>query len=427
MHAPVIMQIKKLPFPEEYWFKLDGRIIEFPEGLKTDRFTHTLHRFPGKFIPQVAQELLNLVAKKAAGYVLDPFCGSGTLLLESACQGIPSIGFDIDPHAVFITKTKTTPLSEHQIKHLEMLWDEPIDSGAVSSDLPDIENLDHWFSQTCLEQLSILKGKIQTIEDEAERNFSYAVFSSIIRRVSNADDQTQKTYVSGTLKKTPALPYEIFPTFMTRSLKNIRDYSLNCEEKPLVRLGDARKIKLDVPILGVATSPPYIDSIDYIYNQMLEYYWLFNIIGMKSPRDVKDLRKTPMGFRKVNIDDSISRLYQITPKAGNLLSPLVEKVNEISKSEAQNIIGYFEDFIGHLNSISPHLKSESRYAIVVGESFIRGVTIPTAEILNEIFQSLGYNLIGRCAYVIKKHYMKFPRRSNSRTIKTDHVLCFEKL
>ena len=97
------------------------------------------------------------------------------------------------------------------------------------------------------------------------------VFSSIIRRVSNADDQTQKTYVSGTLKKITALTVcKLFPTFLDRAVSGMENYARAPRGRLLsfrgaMRGSGAALKKLD----GIITSPPYIDSIDYIYNQML--------------------------------------------------------------------------------------------------------------------------------------------------------------
>ncbi len=65
---------------EDPQFVLDGRCVEFPEGLRTAEFTHTIHRFPGKFVPQVARELLQLVGADKDTLIADPFCGSGTAL-----------------------------------------------------------------------------------------------------------------------------------------------------------------------------------------------------------------------------------------------------------------------------------------------------------------------------------------------------------
>jgi hypothetical protein len=417
----------KLPFTELPWFVLDGRVIEFPEGLKTDNYNHTLHRFPGKFVPQVAKELLDLTGvRKANEVVLDPFCGSGTLLIEAACRGIKAIGLDIDPLASFIAGVKTTPLTETQLKNLREFWRQPMDEELTPASPPQVKNLAHWFSPVCVDQLARIKSRIQQIECVAEKNFSFAVFSSIIRRVSNADDQTQKTYVSGTLKKSPPLPTEIFPVFMYRALKGAMQYSEACTEVPAVIRADARTFTLDRKVSGIATSPPYIDSIDYVYNQMVEYFWLYDVLQLQNLDQLKLLRAEPMGFAKAEVEGGMKELKYRAPAAALTLSPVIEHINRRSPSEAANVIGYFLDFAKHLDCVGTMLCERAPYTMIVGESLIRGALVPTPEILIGIFKSYGFNLVGRCSYRIKRHYMKFPRRQNSGTIKVDHVLAFRK-
>jgi tRNA G10 N-methylase Trm11 len=431
MYAAIVegaMATSRLPFTELPWFVLDGRLVEFPEGLKTSDYTHTLHRFPGKFVPQVARELLNLLGLQAGqDIVLDPFCGSGTLLIEAAAAGINSIGFDIDSLAAFITEAKITPLTPRQLGELRAFWRDPFSSGTAPAPLPDVVNLSHWFTPTCAKQLAVLKGRALAIDDMHQRNFSLAILSSIVRRVSNADDQTQKTYVSGTLKKTPPLPEELFPAFMSRAIEGMSDYSRVCRQVPVIQHADARDFTVNNEISAVATSPPYIDSIDYVYNQMLEYFWLYDILGIESVDEIKKLRKQPMGFRKASVNEGLERIQMKSPSAASILNPLVEQIEAVNHSEALNVVGYFQDFSDHLQAVSNVLGPGGKYALVVGESFIRGVTVPTPEILVSQFESFGFRMLGRCSYLIKRHYMKFPRRENSRTIKIDHVLCFEKL
>ena len=189
--------------------QLNESVHRFPEGIKTDRYTHTLHRFPGKFVPQVAEELINIVLQNTLDSdlpILDPFCGCGTTNIEAAVLGTSSIGVDFDPLAAFISSIKTTPLTQLEIGELKELLEKPISKKNHTKLIPDIENLDHWFSKDCLNQLSFIKENCLKIKSLHARRFSLGVFSAIIRRVSNADDQTQKTYVSGTLKKSPPLP-----------------------------------------------------------------------------------------------------------------------------------------------------------------------------------------------------------------------------
>jgi hypothetical protein len=413
--------------PQEGLFILDNRCIEFPEGLRTADFTHTIHRFPGKFVPQVARELLQLVGATNKTLIADPFCGSGTSLVEASLLGIPTLGVDFDPLAVLISKTKTTKLSVKQLGEVRKYWAGKIEvenydylNGAVS-------NLHHWFKPEIAGQLEFIKQKALRIEDEALRLFSIVVFSSILRRVSNADDQTQKTYVSGTLKKIPPMPDELFPVFLERAVRGMESYSMKRTAPVLVQKGDARDWHVTKQVSGIITSPPYIDSIDYVYNQMLEYFWLYDVLGLASADEIRELRKKPVGFRRVDIDAGLERLAKISPQAAELLDPLVTKINAVSKKEAQNVVGYFEDFANHVKAAKQCMRPGGIYALVIGESHIRGVTVPTPTILSTIFEAYGFESLGSCSYVIKRHYMKFPRRSNSGKINIDYVCCFKNL
>src|SRR5438105_860980 len=85
---------------------------------------HGIHRYSGKFIPQVAAEAIRLVSQ-AGDLVLDPFCGSGTTLLECARAHRRSVGIDLNPLAILISTVKTAPVSvsslESFVSSLEMV------------------------------------------------------------------------------------------------------------------------------------------------------------------------------------------------------------------------------------------------------------------------------------------------------------------
>lgn len=409
---------------DEQQFVLDGRRVEFPDGLRTTEHTHTIHRFPGKFVPQVARELLRLAGAGERSLIADPFCGSGTSLVEASLTGVPTIGVDFDPLAVLMSQVKTMTLSVRQLAEIRKYWSGEIGTANDDELAGVIPNLYHWFKPRIAKQLAFIKRKALRLEDEEQRLFSLIVFSSIIRRVSNADDQTQKTYVSGTLKKTPPTPCTIFPQFLDRAVRGMESYAKDRRASAIVLRRDARKWRSSQQLDGIVTSPPYIDSIDYVYNQMLEYFWLYDVLGLESVDEIRALRNKPVGFRRADVAAGLEQLSAMSPLSAEMLEPKLAKIQQTSEKEAKNVIGYFEDFAQHLKAARQSIKPGGVYALVIGESYIRGVTVPTPKVLATLFESSGFEDMGSCSYVIKRHYMKFPRRSNSRKIKIDYVHCF---
>jgi hypothetical protein len=179
---------------------------------KTAALTHGLHRFAAKYVPQIPAWVMEEFAGPTAT-MLDPFCGSGTTLVEALHRCRISIGIDCDPLACLIVRAKTAPVQSSRIRELgECIrdqWQGPAEK--LELPMPGLVNFTHWIPQSAWAQLQSLMAAIQGLDcTDDERRFLLCVFSSIIRWVSNADDQTQKTYVSGTLKKKPP---EVPPTF----------------------------------------------------------------------------------------------------------------------------------------------------------------------------------------------------------------------
>lgn len=396
-----------------------GARLEIPEAIRTIDFTHGLHRFPGKFVPQIPQYIFtNYLHEKSR--ILDPFCGSGTTLVEAILANRSCVGYDIDPLSILVVNAKTHPLSTSGLLEVSKRLNEVVWKRACADLMPTVPNLSHWFSDEVITQLSALKKACLELGG-AERVFALVLFSSIIRRVSNADDQTQKTYVSHTYKKTPPLPRQLFPVILRRGLERMADFSKVTTNPPRceVRLHDSRASFADTVFDDVVTSPPYIDSIDYVYNQMLEYYWLLPELGLDSHEDYKALRKRPMGMVKSTVELPASIAKKIPQ-----LQLICDTIESESAKEAQAVKTFFSDYAKHVAEISKVQKKNGIYATVVASSLIRGQVVPTPDALVAIHESFGYELRDRFVYGIKRHYMKFPRRQNSSKIIEDNVLLF---
>ena len=82
---------------------LNWRERDLPEMERT-KHVHRLHPYMGKFIPQLVEIFLRKYRPK---FVYDPFCGSGTTLVEANALGIDSTGTDISVFNTLLSKVKT--------------------------------------------------------------------------------------------------------------------------------------------------------------------------------------------------------------------------------------------------------------------------------------------------------------------------------
>ena len=91
---------------KRYFIDLDAVTAREKQSL-----THGIHPYPAKFIPQIPGSLLDYPSPPPGSTVTDPFCGSGTALLEAAVRGYDAVGTDSNPIAALVSRTKCTPLT----------------------------------------------------------------------------------------------------------------------------------------------------------------------------------------------------------------------------------------------------------------------------------------------------------------------------
>ncbi len=160
-------------------------------------YTHGMFKYPCKFIPEIPKWSIDNFLKEKKGIVFDPFAGSGTTLLEATIKGFNSYGTEIDDIAKLIIKVKTTQLKPAQIKLLEYHHEniiKTISQVEAETFIPNITNLEHWFSKVTINELGKMKVYIDKIEDKDVKDFFKLCMVSIIKRVSNADDTSPKPY-----------------------------------------------------------------------------------------------------------------------------------------------------------------------------------------------------------------------------------------
>lgn len=385
-------------------------------------YTHCIHKFPSKFIPQVPRWAI-LKYTKPGENILDPFCGSGTTLVEARLLNRNSYGLDIDPLGRLITKVKCTPLNIPKLEKEKNQILEKIKLMNKTFELPTIPNIQHWFTEQATRDLSIIKHFVFEIDNENIRDFFKVCFSSIIRKSSNADDQSQKTYVSRKVIKKPANAKLLFEKTVNRYIDAMKLYVENCSKKVISKIieYDAKDIKVSqiskknkTPIDLAITSPPYITAVDYMLVMKLEYYWL-DLIG---PSDFLNYKAKYIGTDRFSVSQ-----YKDLKKTDNLrLNKLLRRIYDKDRKKAYITYKYFEDMGKNIETVYKILKKKAHYCIVVGDNMVVDINIPIHEILIDYGKKVGFNLENVFSYNIKNHFMRFPRQGKGGFIKVDWIV-----
>lgn len=388
----------------------------------TGAWTHGLHRFPAKFIPQIPAWALREFGDSDAT-VLDPFVGSGTTLVEAALHGGKSCGVDLDPLARLIAGAKTTPVDPVAVRSsLDEIKRRFRGSRRFDGEAPmkGVQNFHHWFTaQNAAELAEILDRILELDVGEAERRFLLVCFSSCLRWVSNADDQTQKTYVSGTRSKTPPPAFATFWRAAIRACVGLSALSDARDPGSLVQV-TAPRGDFGLPVATgsvdlIVTSPPYLDSVDYMYNFMLEYFWLGPLLGVPDRGTFNEMRrkylgaKSPIGPQEETMD---------------IVMRAVEHGLSLGRGRAVN--AYLHGIDRHFKEAARTLRPGGIYVLVAGNSQTRKTILPVHDALLELAAGHGLRLEKAFAYRVRRHYMKFPRGGRGGIILIDWVMVLTK-
>ena len=93
---------------------LNGVVLAAKSQAAVCGLTHKFYRYPARFSPEFARAVIQAFTKPG-DTVFDPFMGGGTALVEAAVLGRKAVGIDLNPLAVFVSRAKTTPLTESDI------------------------------------------------------------------------------------------------------------------------------------------------------------------------------------------------------------------------------------------------------------------------------------------------------------------------
>lgn len=386
-----------------------------------DRAFHDWYRFVLSFPPHLVREYIKKFELKQNNVLLDPFCGTGTTLVEAKLAGMKVIGLEGNPFPHFASSVKTdwnvdadqlsTRAREVADNALAVLKSQGIDDKLLfgnPNDLnlqtlpPEKEKLilANSISPLPLHKTLVLLERLNQYEGEPfYRHALLALGNALVFKISNLHFGPEVGV------RNPKVDVPVVSNWLVEIEKMANDLRL-VEGKTFpeteIHLADARMLDMSGShsVEAVITSPPYPNEKDYTRTTRLESVLLGFINSKEELRELKKrlVRSNTRGIYKGDDDDQwVSDFPEIQRIADEIEKRRIElgKDSGFERLYAKAAKLYFGGMAKHLSDLRKVLRPGAKLAYVVGDqaSYLR-VMIRTGQILGNIAQKLGYELVG---------------------------------
>lgn len=470
LSQPAIWQARRLTFTSELivgkahgevqptWQKVLENGDADPTKRKDPKYvTHGLHPFKGKFYPQLVKSLLNISDAPIGSHLLDPYCGSGTTLLEGMLNGFTAFGCDYNPLSAKIAHAKTSILTvPRSVADLSIRT--IIDRlGQQRTPLPETldqfhhsthDELYKWFPIPVLHKLNWLLTQSRLFGTQTLVDFFEIIISSLIREVSDQDPTDLRIRRrKEPLDDAPVL--DLFRNRLEQQHMRLQKYWSVAGRQPgpltppTVMQGDSRT-EVTMRALGlqtasvdcVVTSPPYATALPYIDTDRLS---LLAILGISSG-DRTDLEEGLTGSREIRRREKVKAETDLFDATASDALPIsvVNSIRDIHEANQSIEVGfrranmpallwrYFCDMKLNLSQIATILKPGAKAFYVVGDSRTkaggRWTPIQTTKSLTSIGEMVGLSHIEDISIDVTTENYKHMKNA----ITKNKIIVFEK-
>ena len=368
---------------------------------RRDYATHWIHWYPAKMFHRIPSVFLDTVPVPDHSTIFDPFCGSGTVLLEASLRGHDAVGLDINPLAQLISKVKVTPIDPQVLEdQLPVL----LSRAKRSRSTPQPHSvLDAWLSPPARAGLHRVSVAIAELTDLSARAFFLVAMTSTVRRLSAADPaipplvrlREDRAKSAGTRYR-KALQHSrsittssVYSAFLGAATANIRRmselYALQCElgSTRLAQPG-AHAASTRLPsssIDAIITSPPYCGAQKYVRSMKLEL-----LLSGCPESDLRTIDRRTLGTeavptRRTPIDDLLTGDHYVD----DLLKE-IHSANPIRARMASDYSRYLSTFAEECRRI---LRPGGHLLVTLGRSTLAGTLFPTDRILHRFARAAG--------------------------------------
>lgn len=398
---------------------------EFNRLFAEDLPVHEWYRFVLSFPPHLVRDCLKRFNQTHRHCVLDPFCGTGTTIVECKKLGIPSVGLEANPVAHFAAQTKTdwgvdpdalvvhaediakharAALSDVLLYHSPLFNDSesaPFKLRELSPDQQKLIILDSISPRPLHRVLTLLDEIDWARDDRFYKHERLVLAKQLVYTISNLKFGPEVGV--SRIKKDDAPVVGPWLEGVRSMAADLKKVWTRRHVRSTVYMTDSRQpsdLLEDNSIDAVITSPPYPNEKDYSRTTRLESV----LLGFL--RSKEDLRRYKQGLlcsntRNVYKDNDDDRWVANNARIQELADRIEARRIELGKTSgferlyARAVRLYFGGLARHLEELKPKLRPGARLGYVVGDqaSYFR-VLIRTGEILAEVAQALGYRVEG---------------------------------
>jgi len=392
--------------------------------LPQDQAAHRWFRFVLSFPPHLVRDYVRKFRLSSEDCVLDPFCGTGTTIVECKKLGVPAIGVEAHPLAHFASSVKVdwSCQPEGLLKHARMVADSASrqllsegieDNPVLEPDWRDFDKLRRLPSDAAD---LLLKGSISPLPLhktlvlleclEAQRNDCYygherlAAARAIVFSISNLEfgpevgvgkPRRDAPVVASWLQEVGAIAEDLK---QLKDLPPVRAVVHNADARELSRVLEPASID------AVITSPPYPNEKDYTRSTRLESVLLGFIKNKAELRELKRLlvRSNTRGVYKGDDDDRWIQEHEAIHRIAEAIEArrlALRKNSGFERLYPRVTKLYFGGMWRHFKDLRKVLRPGARLAYVVGDqaSYLQ-VMIRTGTLIADIARSLGYEVLG---------------------------------